>query len=366
MEEYEDLGQFYSTFVLSLQPKRPRPSPKKSQKKATAYIHHPKQTQQYKGNETETIITIITIITIMPSLLRAALPFAALAHAASDVVFNPDSNPPLNLSPVVFREAAAVPNATNAVPLAFGDSSDDTGANQWGLRILVTGNVPVRDDDDNDDDDDDDDEDVTQLTVISLIAPEGLSSDATREAQDDRGSCEVFSSQCRDALESAASNRDGCGRVDIPDSCSEWFSSDRQWNDEVTSNATLSSRVFARATDPEDAGSDDARAAYARAVTHVWPVVVSLGDSSALRCLRASDVHQGSDEPDRVPDRDPDADGDSDDDDDDDDDRNGNGSGSGSGSGSGNDDDDDNAAGMVRAGVFGAVGVAVLAAVAAF
>lgn len=185
----------------------------------------------------------------MTSLLRTVLPLAALVNAA-DVVFNPDSNPPHDISPATFREAAALPNATNAVPFAFGNSSDHSGANQWGLRILVTGNVPVdddRDDRDDDDDDDNDDDDVTQLTIISLIPPQGtndnnssaclsvfggLSSDATREAQDDdRGSCAFLSSDCREDLESAAADRNGCDKISLPDSCSEWFSSSRQWND---------------------------------------------------------------------------------------------------------------------------------------
>lgn len=82
------------------------------------------------------------------------------------------------------------------------------------------------------------------------------------------------------------------------------------------------------------------------AVTNVWPVVLRWGDdSTALRCVRASSVVQGSDDPDEVPDRDA-TDGGSD---------NGEDENSNGGSND-NNNDDDNAAGTLRTGIVGGLG----------
>ncbi|KAM0328183.1 hypothetical protein ACHAQA_005590 [Verticillium albo-atrum] len=298
----------------------------------------------------------------MSAFLRA-LPFAALAAASSVSTGSPDASPPYSLPSRSFGLALAQPNATNSLPITgFGanDTSDAAdGAGAWGLRILVASDVSLDDAGSGSFADDD----VAQLTVLALVSPNGvasdadacatvfrgLSSNATRKAQDDDGSCEVLSDDCKRDLAAAGACR---GDVEVPSSCEDWISTDvSSWAFRVPNNITETGRFFAHASGAEAEGSDAAEEAYAVAVTNVWPVVLSWGDNStALRCVRAANVVQGSDDPDEVPDRD-ESDGGSD---------NG-GKGKGNGGSSDNDDDDSSAVSL-RAGVVGALG-AVAAAV---
>ncbi|KAM0277120.1 hypothetical protein ACHAQH_006064 [Verticillium albo-atrum] len=292
----------------------------------------------------------------MSAFIRS-LPFAALAAASSVSTGSPDASPPFSLPSRSFGIALAQPNATNSLPITgFGanDTSDANGAGAWGLRILVASDVSLDDAGSGSFADDD----VTQLTVLALASPNGvapdgeacatvwrgLSSNATRDAQDDDGSCEELSDACKRDLEAAGACR---GDVEVPSSCEDWISSDvDSWAFRIPNNITETGRFFAHASGAEAEDSDAAEEAYAVAVTNVWPVVLSWGDNStALRCVRASNVVQGSDEPDDVPDRD-ETDGGS---------ENGS-SGNGNGGGNDNDDDDDNAAGAMRAGVIGTLG----------
>lgn len=216
-----------------------------------------------------------------------------------------DVNRPYDLPSHVFQPALDSPAASGTYALTNFGPSNGT----WDLEIHIASDVPLAEATDENGNGFGNNK-VAQLSILAMIPPDlesqlavegdddicaivfrGLTSEANREANDDDGTCETLNEECRNDLISVAEERDGCGDIDLPESCSELFPADiEQWGFGVHQEAiSATGRYFGHVSNAENRGSDDAQLEYERAKTHVWPVILSWRNSIELLCLRAQE-----------------------------------------------------------------------------
>ncbi|KAL6689698.1 hypothetical protein J3F84DRAFT_391583 [Trichoderma pleuroticola] len=161
-----------------------------------------------------------------------------------------------------------------------------------------------------------------EKTEVSKIAKEnrmcgyimlGLNSNSTKDNQDDAtkgGNCDFLSQQCHEDLRAAAQQQSDCDAVTIPDSCHDWLSPSGDEIFQMTSfefNEKLltGDRFFTFGLPPT---SENNETEYDAAVRNIWPVLFTWSHTSstpdnftsitsALRCLRASNITSGSRDP---------------------------------------------------------------------
>ncbi|PNP50085.1 hypothetical protein THARTR1_09217 [Trichoderma harzianum] len=161
-----------------------------------------------------------------------------------------------------------------------------------------------------------------EKTEVSKIAKEnrmcgyimlGLNSNATKDNQDDAtkgGNCDFLSQDCHEDLRSAAQQQSDCDAITIPNSCHDWLSPSGDEIFQMTSfefNEKLltGDRFFTFGLPPT---SENNETEYDAAVRNIWPVLFTwshtsstpdnfTSTTSALRCLRASNITSGSRDP---------------------------------------------------------------------
>ncbi|KAL7904784.1 hypothetical protein GGI35DRAFT_484297 [Trichoderma velutinum] len=244
---------------------------------------------------------------------------------------------PWGLPDSVFRPLSQA-NATGSFSIpAFNLSSSnpslDGDGHNWNIEISLQANVPLNGSTDKSLDASQKKE-FTQLvsmsfnnvekTEVSKIASEnrmcgyimlGVKSNATTDNQDDAakgGNCDFISKQCQNDLQAAAQQKSSdCDSVIIPDSCNDWLGPSGDEIFQMTSfvfNQKLltGDRFFTYGLSP---ASENNETEYDAAVRNIWPVLFTWGHTtstpdntttvtSALRCLRASNITSGSRNPD--------------------------------------------------------------------
>lgn len=280
-----------------------------------------------------------------------ALPLLALASLATAYDGRGDnvvvgSTPPWGIPATDFQQAISQSNATGLFTVP-GFNLASTGSmkktQDWTVHLSVRADVSL-----SKAKGDADKSKVSHLTSMSIDAPDngvivnkkkenslcanilfGLNDKGTEagqdDAEDDDGECAFLSKECRDDLESAAKDADGCADISIPSSCEDWISTSAGMKSfgmwfpypsssknpsltqpvEMTPKILGANRFFSFGSEPVKANDETE---YAIAVTNIWPVLFSWhhsgsGSSASLRCMRADKIAVDSDEPKDVPSR---------------------------------------------------------------
>ncbi|KKP01712.1 hypothetical protein THAR02_06171 [Trichoderma harzianum] len=217
-------------------------------------------------------------------------------------------------------------NLSSSNPSVQGDGHN------WNIEISVQANIPLNGSNDTSLSAAEKNE-FTQFTSMSLSNVEktevskiakgnkmcgyvmlGLKANVIADNQDDAtkgGKCDFLSQQCQRDLNAAAQGGfSDCSSGPLPDSCNDWLGPSGDQVFQITSfvfNEKLitDGRFFTAASAPT---SENNETEYDSAVRYIWPVILTWSHTSntpdnmttttsALRCLRASNITSGSRDP---------------------------------------------------------------------